>query len=638
MPVDTLPGMLLRNAEKFGDQRVALREKEFGIWQPISWKSYLDNVRKLALGLLELGYKPGDKLSIIGDNRPEWVFSELAIQSLGGAVVGIFPDSHIEQVQYIIDHSDSAFVVVEDQEQADKILELKEKIPKVKRVLVDDLKGMREYRDPLLMPFRSVQELGRQIDLKDPSLFSASVEKLSADDIAAVLYTSGTTGLPKGAMLTHRNFISMIQGHDSVEPAWETDNHVSFLPLPWVGEQITAVAWNLYKAVTVNFPEKVETVRQDMREIGPNVLIGPPRLWETMSSEIQVKVEDAAWLKRRAYKLFLPVGYRLAHLRLNRQNVGLYWRTLDRLSFLFLFRALKNYLGLAKARNVYTGGAPLGQEVLNFFMALGINIKQVYGQTESTGISVGHRNDDIKLDTVGVPIPGVDIRISDQGEILIKGPVVFKGYYKDETATRKAIKDGWLYTGDEGILDEDGHLIMIDRQKDVMFMADGTKFSPQLIENKIKFSPYIRDAMVIGENKPYIAALVTMDMANVGKWAEKKKLAFTTYTDLSQKSDVYELVAKEIRRINETIPKVTRIKRFVILYKELDADDDELTRTGKVRRLVVGDRYANLIEALYGEEEELLVEAEIRYADGNVYRMKTKVMIYELEQKNEGRI
>ena len=627
----TLPGFLQNNAEKYGDTKVALREKEFGVWQSISWKGYWENVKHLALGLLELGYQIGDKLSVVGDNRPEWVYSELAIQSLNGAVVGIFPDSHLEQVQYIIDQSDTAFVMVEDQEQADKILQIKDQIPKVKRVIVDDLKGMRSYDDPLFIPFKEVQAMGREADQRDSKLFPSLIKKLTENDVATVLYTSGTTGLPKGVMLTHANLIKMITAHDSVDPAYETDNHVSFLPLPWVGEQVSGVAWNLYKATTINFPEKVETVRQDMREIGPNIIIGPPRLWETMSSEVQVKIQDSGWIKRRVYKLFMPVGYHMADLRLKKQNPGPFWKILDKVSYYLFFRSLTNYLGLTKLRNVYTGGAPLGQETHKFFMAMGIDIKQVYGQTESTGICVGHRNNDIRLDTVGLPIPGVEISLSDTSEILVKGPVVFKGYYKNEEATAKTIKDGWLHTGDEGLINEDGHLIMIDRQADVMFMADKTKFSPQLIENKLKFSPHIRDAMILGEEKDYIAAMITMDMANVGKWAENHRLAYTTYTDLSQKKEVYELIEEEIVRINASLPKAIRIKRFVMLYKELDADDDELTRTGKIRRAVVSERYADLLKALYGESEELAVEADIRYADGNVFRMKTTVMIKEIK-------
>lgn len=631
----TLPGLLKRNAAIFGDTKVALREKEFGIWQSVSWQAYYDKVRYLSLGLVELGYEKGDKLSVIGDNRPEWLYSELAIQALGGAVVGIFPDSHLEQVQYIIDHSDSVFVMVEDQEQTDKILNMIDRIPQVKKVIVDDMKGMRSYDHPVLIPFSKVLEMGQERDQKNPGLFDSRLDGVQDADTAMILYTSGTTGLPKGVMLTHRNMIKMIENFDRVDPAFPSDNHVSFLPLPWVGEQATSVAWNLYKGVTINFPEKVETVPQDIRDMGPHLLLAPPRYWEKMCSDIQVKIQDAAWIKKRIFNWSMPLGYRLAGLRLQHKKPGLHWLILDRIGYFLLFRSLKNYLGLANLRNVYTGGAPIGPEVFNFFMALGINIKQLYGQTEVTGIAVGHRHDSVKLNTVGHPMPEVELRISDAGEILIRGPIVFKGYYKNQEATLKTIDaEGWVHSGDEGILDEEGQLIMIDRQKDVMRLADGSKFSPQLIENKLKFSPYVNEAMVVGKDRPYIAAMIIMDMGNMGKWAENRKLTFTTFTDLSQKPEVYELIASEIERINRSLPKIAWVKRFVMMYKELDADDDEMTRTRKLRRGFVAERYANLIEALYGPQEEMTVESDVRYQDGTGFRMKTLVRIKEV--KDEG--
>lgn len=631
-PIKTLPGLLKRNAREFGQDNVALREKEFGIWQSVSWQEYFHRVRCLALGLLELGYQPGDKLSVIGDNRPEWLYSELAIQALGGAVVGIYPDSHLEQVRYIIDHSDSVFIMVEDQEQTDKILNMIDEIPKVKKVIVDDLKGMRRYDHPLLIPLERVLEMGQEADRKDPALFDRVLDQVTEEDVAMILYTSGTTGLPKGVMLTHRNMVRMIENFDLVDPAFPTDNHVSFLPLPWVGEQATAVAWNLYKGVTINFPEKVETVSLDIRDIGPNLLLAPPRHWEKMCSDIQVKIQDAAWIKRFLYQHCMPVGYRMAEFRLKGTRPGILHSLLNKTCYLLLFRSLKNYLGLTNLRNVYTGGAPIGPEVFNFFMALGINIKQLYGQTEVTGLAVGHRNESVKLNTVGSPMPEVELKISDVGEILIKGPIVFKGYYQNEEATLKTLDaEGWVHTGDEGLLDEDGQLVMIDRQKDVMRLGDGSKFSPQLIENKLKFSPYINEAMVVGKDRPYIAALIIMDLGNMGKWGENRKLTFTTFTDLSQKPEVYELIAEEIRQINRSLPKVARVKRFVMLYKELDADDDEMTRTRKLRRDFVAERYANLIKALYEDQEELAVESEIRYQDGTGFTMKTQVRIKEVK-------
>ena len=623
----TLPHLLIENARKHGSERVALREKEFGIWQSVSWSEYLANVQDLALGLVALGYEPGDKLAILGDNRPEWLYSELAIQSLGGAAVGIFPDSHVDQVKYIIDHSDAVFLIVEDQEQTDKFLELKEACPKVRYVIVDDMKGMRYYDDSLLISLKKVQKMGRDLGQETPGLFEKCVAGLTEDTVALIAYTSGTTGLPKGAMLTHRNMVKMAASYDQIDPAYPTDNHVSFLPLPWVGEQMTAVAWNLYRGFVVNFPEKIETVAENIREVGPEILFAPPRFWERICSDMQVRIQDAVWIKRFFYKLCMPIGYKAAEFRLANKKPSLPVYLLDRICYFLLFRSLKNYFGLGNLRNVYTGGAALGPEIFNLFQALGVNIKQIYGQTETSGISVGHRNGDIKLTTVGKPIPEMEIKISDSGEILSRGPTVFAGYYKNEKATKTSLVDGWLHSGDQGILDEDGHLVMIDRMKDVMQLVDGTKFSPQLIENKLKFSIYISEAVVVGKDRPFVAAMINMDMGNVGKWAESNKITYTTYTDLSQKHEVYELVAGEVAKINTSLPKAAQVKKFVMLHKELDADDDEMTRTRKVRRSFVEERYSQVIDALYGDRERLEVSSEIKYRDGKEFRMQTSVRI-----------
>lgn len=630
--IETLPHLLKEKAERFGNTKVALREKEFGIWQSVTWQQYFENVRCLALGLITLGYSPGDKMAILGDNRPEWLYSELAIQSLGGAAVGIFPDSHLDQVRYIIDHSDAVFLMVEDQEQADKFIEIKSKCPKVKHVIVDDMKGMRGYDDPIFVPMRRVMEAGKELEKQHPHLFDHHLNTVTENTVALIAYTSGTTGLPKGAMLTHRNMVKMAVNYDSVDPAFPTDNHVSFLPLPWIGEQMTAVSWNLYKAFTVNFPEKVETVAENLREVGPNILFAPPRFWEKICSDIQVKIQDAVWIKRFFYRVFMPLGYKMAKLRLAGKKPDPLMYVLDKLGYLCLFRALKNYFGLRRLRNVYTGGAALGEEIFNLFLALGVNIKQLYGQTETAGISVAHRNGDIKLNTVGRPIPEIEIKISDSGEILVKGPTVFLGYYKNEEATKKTLVDGWLHSGDQGLLDEDNHLIMVDRMKDVIKLSDGTKFSPQLIENKLKFSIYISEAVVLGKDKPFVTAMINMDMANVGKWAENRKITYTTYTDLSQKDAVYELIASEISKTNKALPKAAQVRRFVMLHKELDADDDEMTRTRKVRRSVVEDRYSALVEALYGEQDRLTVSSNIKYRDGKAFTMQTTVRIMEVPE------
>ncbi len=623
---ETLPHLLVENARNYGHNKVALREKEFGIWQSVTWQEYLENVRDLALGLVALGYQAGDKLAILGDNRPEWLYGELAIQCLGGASVGIFPDSVIDQVKYVIDHSDAVYMLVEDQEQTDKFLEIKEECPKIRHVIVDDMKGMRYYDDPILISLRSVMAMGRDLGASEPDLFQKYLDKLTESSVAVLAYTSGTTGLPKGAMITHRNMVQMAVNQDEIDPADPSYNHVSFLPLPWVGEQMTAVSWNLYKGFTVNFPEKVETVPENIREIGPEILFAPPRFWEKICSDIQVKIQDAVWIKRLIYKHTMPLGYKIAEHKLAGKMNPL-MSFLDRICYLLMFRSLKNYFGMGNFRNCYTGGAALGPEIFNLFQALGVNIKQVYGQTETAGIAVGHRNGDIKLTTVGVPIPGTEIRISDTGEIHIKGPTVFAGYYKNEEATKKTLIDGWLKTGDQGLIDENKHLIMIDRMKDVMELADGTKFSPQLIENKLKFSVYISEAVVVGKNRPYVGAMINIDMATVGKWAENRKLTYTTYTDLSQKDEVYDLIAEEVAQANKTLPKAARVTRFVMLHKELDADDDEMTRTRKVRRSFVEERYSQLVEALYGDANRLEVASDIKYRDGTGFRMQTSVQI-----------
>lgn len=626
----TLPHLLVENAEKLGSKKAALREKEFGIWQSFSWPDYLQNVKDFALGLLSLGIKASEKVAILGDNRPEWLFAELSAQALGCPAVGIFPDSHLDQVKYILDHSDAAFLVVEDQEQTDKFLEIKEHCPKIRHVIVDDMKGMRHYDDPILMSFSDVQKRGREFGSLNPGVFGQKLKELTENTVALIAYTSGTTGVPKGAMLTHRNMIKMAENFDEIDPAYPTDNQVSFLPLPWVGEQMTSVSWHLLKGFTVNFPEKPETVAENIREIGPNILFAPPRFWEKMCSETQVRIQDAAWIKRFSYKACMPVGYRMAELNLANRKPNPFLYLLDKLCYLLVFRSLKNYLGLGSLRNVYTGGAALGPEIFNLFQALGVNIKQIYGQTETSGIAVSHRNGEIKLSTVGKPIPGMQIRISDSGEILTKGPTVFAGYYKNKEATSGAIEDGWLKTGDQGVIDEDGHLVMIDRMKDVMTLTDGTKFSPQLIENKLKFSMYISEAVVVGQNRPYVAAMINMDMGNVGKWSENRKITYTTYTDLSQKPDVYELIAGEIARINMSLPKLAQIRKFVMLHKELDADDDEMTRTRKIRRSFVEQRYNQLVTALYDVHDTLELASEIKYRDGKEFRMQTTVKIKEV--------
>jgi long-chain acyl-CoA synthetase len=627
---DTFPKLLVRNAETFGDRKVAMREKEFGIWQEFTWKEYHDHVKYFSLGMVSLGLALGDKVAIIGDNRPEWVWGEVAAQAAGAVPLGLYQDSTLKEVSYIIDHSNASFVLAEDQEQVDKILDMKEQLSKVRYIIYSDPRGMRGYKQPFLLDFKEVENFGRELEQRDPGLFAKNVAAAKYEDLAFICYTSGTTGFPKGAMLSFRNFLSMAANLMEVDNKFEKDEFVSFLPLAWIGEQMMCLSSALITGFTVNFPEKPETVQENIREIGPTIMFSPPRIWENMTSTVQVKVMDASALKRWMYNWALPVGYAYSDAVFRKEAIPPLLRLKQKLSYALVFRALKDRLGLLRIRSASTGGAALGPDVFKFFNAMGVNLKQIYGQTEISGISCIHREGDINFDSVGKPIPETEIRLSDSGEILSRSPSVFLGYYKNPEETEKTLSDGWLHSGDAGYFTKDGHLVVIDRVKDVMHLNDATRFSPQFIENKLKFSPYIKECVCLGNQRDFIASMICIDYPNVGKWAEGHRLSYTTYTDLAAKPEVLELLAKEVGKVNATLPETTRVKKFVPLYKELDADDDELTRTRKVRRAFVGERYKHVIEAMYAGENAIPIDATIKYQDGKTSRIKTTLTIRNL--------
>ncbi len=629
----TLPGLLMKNREKFGGKKIALREKEFGIWQQYSWEEYYEHVKHFSSGLQCLGFRKGDKLAIIGDNRPEWVWAELAAQCAGGIPLGIYQDSILTEVAYVINQSEATMVVAEDQEQCDKILALKEKVPRVVKLIYTDPKGMGSYDDPLLISFSEVEDIGK----KNETLlsFEENIQNLGEEDIAFIAYTSGTTGFPKGSILTHKNMITMAKNLNQVDPKYESDQFVSFLPLPWVGEQMMAVSTALLIGFTVNFPEEPETAMEDLYEIGPYLIFSPPRIWEGLSRSIMVKIRDASFFKRFIYNLSLPIGYKWADFKFEKIGPSWYWKVLYYTAYIAVFRTLKDRLGFSKIRSAMTGGALLGPDVFRFFHALGIELKQIYGQTEISGISTIHRSGDVKYDTVGLPIPETDIKISEEGEILSRSPALFQGYWKNPEATAESLRDGWLYSGDAGYFTKDGHLVCIDRVKDLMQLGDGTKFSPLFIENKLKFCPYIVEAVVVGHQKPFIGAILSIDFKHTGKWAEEHGIPYTTYGDLSSKKEVYELIEKEVYRVNKTLPKEMRIHKFVLLYKELDADDEELTRTRKVRRGFISEKYKREIYALYGDQENLRVETVIKYQDGRTATVERDLYIHTMRSEEE---
>src|SRR5712691_6393156 len=467
MDENTFPRLVVAKARRYGSWKVALREKEYGIWQEVTWQHYYEHVRALCLGLIELGVQRGDTVAVISGNRPEWLYTELAAQSAGAVPLGVFVDSLPSQVRFILDHAEARFVMVEDQEQTDKVLAVHGDLPRLERILVKDTRGLEGYGDAMLLSLQEVAERGWELDRRAPHRYDEFLAKGDPTHIALLAYTSGTTGAPKAAMISHRNLLSMAASAIQIDPVYDTDEIVSFLPFAWVGEQLLSVAMALYAGATVNFPEEPETMRADLREIGPQLMIAPPRVWEAMCSEFQVKIADAGILKRTAMRVAMGIGERAAERR------GPGWRALHRLAHGLAFRSMLDKFGLSRIRYAYTGGAPLGPEIFKFFRAIGLNLKQVYGQTETSGICVLHPDEEVRGETVGKATPGTQVRISDTGEILIKCDSVFLGYYKNPEATATALENGWLHTGDAGLLDDEGHLVMIDRLKDVLKLADG---------------------------------------------------------------------------------------------------------------------------------------------------------------------
>lgn len=628
----TIPKLFSQASKKYWDKKVAMREKEFGIWIPITWKQYYENVKQIALGMVSLGLEPGDKVAMIGDNRPEALWAEMAAMCVGAVGVWLFQDSLIDEVQYIINHADAKLMVGEGQEEVDKCLVIKDKCPKLKKMIWDDPKGMRDYDDPILISIKEVMKIGEEIDKKESGLFEDLIMKGKGDEVCLLFYTSGTTALPKGALLTHYNMLTMGLNLMRVDPYFETDDFVSYLPFAWIGEQMMSISCGIQAGFTVNFPEEPETAQENIREIGPHVMFAPPRIYEQMVRNVQVKYLDASWSKKTAYELAMKIGYHVAELKFMKKPIPWYWKTLNTLAYLCIHKKLKDHLGLSRIRDTYTGGAAMGPDHFRFFHAIGVNLKQIYGQTEIAGISVLHRDGDIKFDTVGIPIPETEVKITPDGEIISKSPSVFTGYYKMPEETANTLRDGWLHSGDTGFIDADGHLVVFDRTKDVMTLSDGTKFAPQYLETRLKFSPYIRDVWAIGDNKSYVTGVICIDYGVVGKWAEDRNLAYTSYPELSQMPEIYELVKREIIQMNKDLPPVAKIKKFVNLYKEFDADDDELTRTRKLRRAFVEERYKDIVNGLYSDQQTVHMDTNITYEDGRVVHIKIDLKVMEVSQ------
>ena len=624
--VNTFPKLLKRNFDKFGDTQIALSVKDYGIWQSYTWKQYYENVKTFFMGMKSLGLEPGDKVSILGETKPESYFAQLAVHAMRGTVIGIFTDCLPDEVKYFVRHSDSKFVVAHDQEQVDKLLAIKDETPLVKKIIYWDPKGLWYYKDELLISFEEVLELGKEYDKSDPGCFERMIEEGDQEDVALFCYSSGTTGDPKGIMITHKTILGAGAAWACLDDWSEKDNYVSFLPLVWVTEQMM-IAASLITGMVVNFTESIETVQEDIRETGPSVLFWGARNWESTNRFIQAKITDSTFLNRLLYETFLKVGYRVADLHTEGNKAPAIWRFLNRIGYWVVFGDLLDRVGLRRAHNAYTGGAPVSPDVVRFFKAIGVNIRVAYGSSEFPLASI-HRPNEVKPGSSGPPLPHVEVNISDEGEILLKSDYKMKGYYKIPNGLEKKVKDGWYHSGDFGHITKDNHLVVMDRLDDLRKLASGVRFSPQYIESRLRFSPYIKDVLVVGgENREYVGSIVNIDLDNVGRWAEGRKIAYTTYTDLSQKHEIIELIKEEFKRINDLLQESSVVKKFLNLHKEFDADDAELTRTRKIKREFMEARYAELIDGLYQDVEKIVIEAPVTYRDGRKGTIKTAIKI-----------
>ncbi|MBP2231101.1 long-chain acyl-CoA synthetase [Azospirillum agricola] len=621
---DTLPKLVTLHARDHGSE-IAMREKDFGIWRTFTWSDVHARVRAFALGLTKLGVVPGEVVGLLGDNRPDWVMGEVATHALRGYSLGIYRDALDEEVAYLITYADVKVVFAEDEEQVDKLLNLAERLPTLKHIIYSDPRGMRKYTDPRLLPATELVAMGEALHAQQPNLYETMVAATKGDEVAILCTTSGTTSNPKMAMLPAGSLIRHVASYLSVDPKGPEDEYVSVLPMSWIMEQVYAVGMGMVSRMRVNFVEEAETMMHDFREIGPSFVLFAPRLWEAIAADVRARMMDASPFKQKMFELGMKLGLE-ALAKGERSAVA------DRI----LFKALRDRLGFTNLKSAATGGAALGPDTFKFFQALGVPLRQIYGQTETMGAYTVHRAGDVDFDTVGVPFDdGVQVKVIDPdhngvGEIVTTHPNMFAGYYKNETATVADMRDGWMHTGDAGYFDKKGHLVIIDRIKDIATTAGGDRFSPQYIENKLKFSPYVAEAVILGDKRDYLSAMICIRLSILSKWAEKNRIAFTTYADLSSRPEVYELLRTEVERVNATLPEAQRIAKFLLLYKELDADDGELTRTRKVRRSVIGEKYGTIIEAMYAGQPKIDVDTMISFQDGTKQRIRTTLTVIDL--------
>ncbi len=621
---DTFPKMLRLNAKEHG-REIALREKDFGLWRTFTWNGYQTRVHDFALGMVELGLTRGDVVAIIGDNRPDWVAAEVAAHAIGAMSLGMYRESLSEEVKYLLTYGEAKIVFCEDEEQVDKLLELGDAIPSVRHIVYSDPRGMRKYNDPRLMDADQIAALGRKRAAREPQLYDQLVDATRGEDVAILCTTSGTTSNPKLAMLAAGRVLNHCATYLAFDPKDHTDEYVSVLPLPWIMEQVYAMGKGLLSRMKINFVEQADTMMNDFREIAPTFVLFAPRIWEGIAADVRARVMDASAMKQSLYEIGMKSGLNA----LDDGKKSLIAETL-------VFRALRDRLGFTRLRSAATGGAALGPDTFKFFRAMGVPLRTLYGQTETLGAFTLHAADAVNPDTTGISM-GEQIEIQIQrpdangvGEIVVRHPNMFTGYYKNEAATAADFREGWMYSGDAGYFNDDRQLVVIDRIKDMAETARGDRFSPQYIENKLKFSPYVAETVVLGDGRDYLAAMICIRFSIVSKWAEKNRISFTTYTDLSSRPEAYDLLRKEVEAVNATLPPAQRIRKFLLLYKELDADDGELTRTRKVRRSVINEKYATIIDAIYGGKPDIDIDTVIRFQDGTTQRIRTTLEVVDL--------
>jgi len=622
---DTFPKLLRLNAREHAGE-IAYREKDFGVWRAYTWSDYQTRVRDFALGLVDLGLERGDVVALIGDNRPDWVAGEIAAHAAGAISLGLYRDALDEEVAHLLIAADAVVAFAEDEEQVDKLLGIADRVRTLRHIIYSDPRGMRKYTDPRLTPASELARRGYARHAREPDFYDRLVDATQGEAVAILCTTSGTTSHPKLAMLSAGRLLRHCASYLAFDPKGPDDEYVSVLPLPWITEQVYALGKALLCRMKVNFVEGLDTMMHDFREIAPTFVVFAPRLWESIAADVRARMMDASWVKQCLYDVGMKAG--LAALADGRRSI---------LAEMILLRALRDRLGFTRLRSAATGGAALGPDTFRFFRALGVPLRQLYGQTELIGAYTLHRGDDVDFDSVGVGFDaGIEMRIAASdangvGEVVTRHPNMFLGYYKSPGATAADLRDGWMHTGDAGYFNAAGHLVIIDRIQDLATTAHGTRFSPQYIENKLKFSPYVAEAVILGADRDHLAAMICIRFSILSRWAEKKRLSFTTYTDLASRPEVYDLIRREVETVNATLPPGQRIAKFLLLYKELDADDGELTRTRKVRRSVIGERYGDIIAAIYAGKGEIAVDTLIRFQDGTTQRIRTTLAVVTLD-------